>query len=50
MEHYYHIKNLDDLEKLKYIDPMPYHEKSVELWNNYLRPDKAVERLLSHLS
>lgn len=49
MEHYFLMKNVDDLEKLLTIDPTPYHEKSKWLWENYYRPDKATQLLLSWL-
>lgn len=49
MEHYLHIPNVNDLDKLLTVDPIPYHEKSKWLWDNYFRPDKATQLLLSWL-
>jgi hypothetical protein len=48
-KHYFKLNNVNDLEKLNYENPIPYHLKSKELWNNYLRPDKASNLLLKML-
>lgn len=49
MEHYFLMENVNDLDKLLTVDPIPYHEKSKWLWGNYFRPDKATQQLLNWL-
>jgi hypothetical protein len=49
MEHYYYLEKPDDLLKLNDVDATKYSEKSKWLWDNYFRPDKAVEWLISKL-
>ena len=44
-EQFFYMKTIDDLEKLKYTDPEPFHEQSKMLWENYFRPDVACKRL-----
>jgi len=47
-EHYYYMETPDDLLKLSGVNAIPFHTRSVQLWENYFRPDKAVELLLSN--
>ena len=50
--HYVKLEKPEDLEKLKNIDPMPYHQKSVELYRNYFSPEgmaKSFVRLFGSL-
>ncbi|CAK0748933.1 hypothetical protein CCP1ISM_3030002 [Azospirillaceae bacterium] len=45
-EHYFKLNTPDDLNKMLLTDPMRFSLKSKEIWENYFRPDKAVEWLV----
>jgi hypothetical protein len=44
-EHYFKLNTPDDLEKILITDTTKYSNKSKEIWENYFRPDKAVDWL-----
>jgi hypothetical protein len=45
--HYHKIDKPEDLLTLKSVNPIRYGNQSRILWNNYFRPDKAVDLLMS---
>lgn len=45
-KHFLYLEHPDDLQKLRYLDPKPFAKKSLELWNNYLKPKSAGEYLI----
>lgn len=49
-EHYFKLNNPDDLNKMLATDPMKFSLKSKEIWENYFRPDKAVNWLINILN
>lgn len=47
--HYAYMEKPDDLMALIDRNPIPFHTRSVQLWENYFRPDMAARLLLSNL-
>lgn len=47
--HYKYVEKPDDLLALQHIDPLPFHNRSKQLWDDYFRPDKAAALLLSSI-
>lgn len=47
--HYYYMENPDSLLDLEGINAIPYHTRSVQLWENYFKPSSAVGLLLKDL-
>jgi hypothetical protein len=48
-EHYFKIENPDSLGLLNSTDVSKYHKASIDLWDNYFRPDKAVKLILDQI-
>lgn len=48
-EHYYYIENMEDVKNLKNIDPMPFHYKSLEVYDKYFSPKGNADILLNIL-
>ena len=45
-EHYFYFENMEDLVKIKDVDPLPFHKKSVEAYDKWFSPKGSAEVLL----